>query len=166
MRKIPSVLAFASALLPAASSFADEINLYSVNTGSFVYHMSGNHGQYNEKFNNDFFSIERKFSEDSKYSLLVGTMKNSFADRCLSLGVRRDWLQGSGQNKGWTFKGVYAYTGEFFFDAFSHCGDSGTYHTAKKSPAWASHRISTTGCSTTLPTTSVLKAALFCRRYL
>ncbi|MFP5597647.1 MULTISPECIES: hypothetical protein [Kluyvera] len=132
MRKIPSVLAFASALLPAASSFADEINLYSVNTGSFVYHMSGNHGQYNEKFNNDFFSIERKFSEDSKYSLLVGTMKNSFADRCLSLGVRRDWLQGSGQNKGWTFKGVYAYTGEFFFDAFSHCGDSGTYHTAKK----------------------------------
>ena len=26
---------------------------------------------------------------------------------------------------------MYAYTGEFFFDAFSHCGDSGTYRTAK-----------------------------------
>ena len=30
------------------------------------------------------------------------------------------------------FKGVYAYTGEFFFKAFRDCGDSGTYRTAKK----------------------------------
>ena len=66
---------------------------------------------------------------DSKYSALVGTMKNSFDDRCLTLGVRRDWLK---NDTGWLLKGVYAYTGEFFFDAFSHCGDSGTYRTAKK----------------------------------
>lgn len=132
MRRIPSALAFMAAAIPAASSYAGEINLYSVNTGSFVYHMTGNHGQYNEKFNNDFFSAERKFSTDSKYSLLVGTMKNSFADRCLTLGVRRDWLQGNNENKGWTFKGIYAYTGEFFFDAFRHCGDEGAYRTAKK----------------------------------
>ena len=132
MRKIANALVFMSAMTPAASSIASELNLYSVNTGSFVYHMTGNHGQYNENFNNQFFSVERKFSAESKYSVLVGTMKNSFADRCLTLGVRRDWLNGTNSNKGWTFKGVYAYTGEFFFDAFSHCGDSGTYHTAKK----------------------------------
>ena len=63
---------------------AGELNLYSMNTGSYVYHMTGNHGQYNEHFNNNFFSVERKFSQDSKYSVLVGTMKNSFDDRCLA----------------------------------------------------------------------------------
>ena len=71
------------------SAQAGELNLYSMNTGSYVYHMTGNHGQYNEHFNNNFFSVERKFSQDSKYSVLVGTMKNSFDDRCLTLGVPR-----------------------------------------------------------------------------
>lgn len=112
-----------------APCYASELNLYSFNTGSFVYHMTGNHGQYNEKFNNKFFSVERKFSPESEYSLLAGTMKNSFDDRCLSLGVRKDWMSSP---TGWTFKGVYAYTGEFFFKAFSQCGNDGTYRTAKK----------------------------------
>ena len=103
---------------------AKEINLYSVNTGSYVYHLTNNHGQYTENFENHFFSVERKFSEDSEYSLLVGTMNNSFDDRCLALGVRRDWYH---NGNGWTFKGVYGYTGEFFFDAFGHCGDHGSY---------------------------------------
>lgn len=110
------------ALTPMAH--ADEINLYSINTGSYVYHLTHNHGQYTENFDNKFFSAERKFSEDSKYSLLVGTMNNSFSDRCLALGVRRDWIK---NERGWTFKGVYGYTGEFFFDAFEHCGDHGSY---------------------------------------
>lgn len=57
----------------------------------------------NEHFNNNFFSVERKFSQDSKYSVLVGTMKNSFDDRCLTLGVRRDWLK---NDTGWVLKGV------------------------------------------------------------
>lgn len=29
---------------------ADEINLYSINTGSYVYHLTHNHGQYTENF--------------------------------------------------------------------------------------------------------------------
>ncbi len=49
---------------------AGEINLYSINTGSFVYHTINNEGQYTENFDNKFFSVERKFSEDSKYSIL------------------------------------------------------------------------------------------------
>lgn len=38
--------------------------------------------------------------------------------------MRRDWHH---SGSGWTFKGVYGYTGEFFFDAFEHCGDHGSY---------------------------------------
>lgn len=111
------------------SCYARNLDLYAFNTGSYVYHMTGNRGQYTEGFDNKFFSVERKMSPQSKYSLMAGTMKNSFDDRCLSLGVRRDWAEST---TGWTLKGVYAYTGEFFFKAFSQCGDSGAYHTAKK----------------------------------
>lgn len=107
---------------------AGEINLYSMNTGSFVYHMINNEGQYTENFDNKFFSVERKFSEDSKYSILVGTMKNSFNDRCIALGLRRDWIS---NDSGWVFKGVYGYVGEFFFDAFSQCGNDGSYEKFK-----------------------------------
>lgn len=121
-------MAYTAMCLAAAACSASEISLWSVNTGSYVYHLTNNHGQYNEEFKNNFFSVERKFSNDAKNSLLVGTMKNSFADRCLTLGARRDWLKG---DNGWTFKGIYAYTGEFFFKAFSDCGDSGAYRTAK-----------------------------------
>ncbi|MBK0092532.1 hypothetical protein [Erwinia sp. S59] len=108
---------------------ASEINLYSINTGSYVYHLTGNHGQYTENFENNFFSVERKLSEDSTYSVLIGTMKNSFDDRCLALGVRKDWKT---WDDGWTFKGIHGYTGEFFFDAFKDCGDHGSYHDFKK----------------------------------
>ena len=111
-------------LVAMPSAQAGELNLYSMNTGSYVYHMTGNHGQYNEHFNNNFFSVERKFSQDSKYSVLVGTMKNSFDDRCIALGVRRDWVS---LGNGWVFKGIYGYVGEFFFSAFEHCGDHGSY---------------------------------------
>lgn len=123
-----AVLFCAAIMATSSSGYARELDLYAFNTGSFVYHMTGNTGQYTEEFDNQFFSVERKISADSKYSLIVGTMKNSFDDRCLSLGVRRDWVTSPA---GWTFKGVYAYTGEFFFKAFSHCGDSGTYNTAR-----------------------------------
>ncbi|HBS5981724.1 TPA: hypothetical protein MAL29_005249, partial [Klebsiella variicola] len=71
---------------------AEEISLYSINTGSYVYHLTNNHGQYTENFENNFISVERKFPEDSKYSFVLGTMKNSFDDRCLAAGVRRDWV--------------------------------------------------------------------------
>lgn len=78
-----SVMLLAGLASPAQ---ANELNLYSVNTGSYVYHLTNNHGQYTENFENHFFSVERKFSADSKYSLLLGTMNNSFNDRCLALG--------------------------------------------------------------------------------
>jgi len=113
----------------AAKNDASELSLYSINTGSFVYHMTGNVGDYNEIFKNKFFSVERKFSQESKNSMLVGTMKNSFNDRCLSVGMRRDLHE---INSSWMIKGVYAYTGEFFAKAFSDCGNHGSYHDFKK----------------------------------
>lgn len=122
-------LVFLATIIFTGSCFADEISLYAINTGSYVYHLTGNHGQYTENFDNNFVSVERKLSVDSKNSLLAGTMKNSFSDRCFTLGLRTDWISG---NNNWIVKGVYAYTGEFFFKAFSHCGDSGAYSTAKK----------------------------------
>ena len=50
-------------------------------------------------------------------------MNNSFNDRCGAGGEKRLVPQ----RQRWTFKGVYGYTGEFFFDAFEHCGDHGSY---------------------------------------
>ena len=121
------LLAFAGS--GTVKSYADELSLYSINTGSFVYHMTGNHGDYNEMFNNKFFSVERKFTQGSKNSFLVGTMKNSFDDRCLSVGLRRDLEE---INDNWMIKGVYAYTGEFFAKAFRDCGNHGSYHDFQK----------------------------------
>jgi hypothetical protein len=98
--------------------------LYSVNTGSFVYHMTGNHGHMAKNSITNFFPLSASCQRIQSTACST-TMKNSFADRCLSLGAR-DWYAGA---SGWTFKGVYAYTGEFFFKAFRDCGDSGTYRT-------------------------------------
>ena len=141
----------------ASLAQANELNLYSVNTGSYVYHLTNNHGQYTENFENHFFSVERKFSADSKYSLLLGTMNNSFNDRCLALGVRRDWYH---SGSGWTFKGVYGYTGEFFFDAFEHCGDHGSYKDFKDATGIGFSPYIYHAISITSPIISPLKAAL------
>lgn len=123
-RRIKCFIAPAVMLMSTAFAQADEINLYSVNTGSWIYHLTNNHGQYTEGFDNQFASVERRFSGNSEYSLLAGTMKNSFDDRCIALGIRRDWAL---FDNGWVFKGIYGYVGEFFFDAFEHCGDHGSY---------------------------------------
>ncbi|MCU5774365.1 hypothetical protein N5923_15575 [Erwiniaceae bacterium BAC15a-03b] len=109
---------------------ASEINLYSLNTGSFIYHIYAPGTNKVEYFKNQYVAVERKFSEDSKYSMVLGTLNNSQGNRCALMGVRRDWWS---DNSGWTIKGLYTYTGEFFFDTFSHCGDDGFYHSIKQS---------------------------------
>lgn len=120
-----SLIAVTTAL---TASFAQGAETISFNTGSFVYHLIGNHGLYTEKFDNDFVSVEKKLSDDSDYSLLVGTMKNSYGHRCLSLGVRKNWSE---QGK-IVYKGIYGYAGEFFIDEFNQCGNEGIYHSFKK----------------------------------
>ncbi len=98
------------------SAQAGELNLYSMNTGSYVYHMTGNHGQYNEHFNNNFFSVELQvFLRIQNTACWSEPMKNSFDDRCLTLGVRRDWLKK--RYRLGAERGVCLLPG-IFFDAF------------------------------------------------
>lgn len=76
-QRYPAWLWCGSLFLATWHCSADEINLYSLNTGSYVYHLTNNHGQYTENFENNFISVERKFSEDSKYSFVLGTIKTA-----------------------------------------------------------------------------------------
>ncbi|WP_237680789.1 hypothetical protein [[Erwinia] mediterraneensis] len=107
---------------------ADELDLYSLHTASFVYHPYGSDKKFTQYFKNEFIAIERRMDQDSDYSLSLGTLKNSEGNRCMLFALGKKW----GEYKKWSFEGLYAYTGEFFFDTFSHCGDSGAYHDLKK----------------------------------
>ena len=103
--------------------------LFSVNTGSFLYHAFPKNPDSNQYFDNQFISIERKFSEESDYSLVGGTFLNSQSNRCILLGMRNDLYR---FNERLVIKGIYAYAGEFFVSAFEHCGDDGFYETVNK----------------------------------
>lgn len=103
--------------------------LYSMNTGSFLYHALPKDDDSTQHFDNHYFSIERKFSEDSDYSLMAGTFLNSQNNRCILLGMRKDWYHFSDKL---VIKGVYSYAGEFFFETFADCGNGGFYKTAKE----------------------------------
>lgn len=107
---------------------AEPNTLYSMNTGSFLFHIVPFDTEANQYFNNHYFSVERKFSKESDYSLFAGTFLNSQNNRCILLGMRKDWYNVNNQL---VIKGVYSYAGEFFFDAFEDCGDGGVYRTAK-----------------------------------
>lgn len=136
---------------------ANELNLYSVNTGSYVYHLTNNHGQYTENFENHFFSVERKFSADSKYSLLLGTMNNSFNDRCLALGVRRDCTTAAAGGPSKAFTAIPANSSSTPSSIAAIMAPIKTLRTPRGS---AFHPISTTLSSITSPIISPLKAAL------
>ncbi|CND84553.1 Uncharacterised protein [Yersinia nurmii] len=111
----------------STSAIASNDKLYSVNPGAFIFHAYEPKTDYTQYFDNQYIAVERKLNAQSDYSLSVGTLVNSFSNRCMLLGVRKDWWE-----KGhWTFKGGYAYAGEFFFSQFSHCGDEGIYRNIK-----------------------------------
>ncbi|SQC38563.1 Uncharacterised protein [Klebsiella pneumoniae] len=50
-------------------------------------------------------------------------MNNSFNDRCLALGVRRDWYHSGSGGPSKAFTAIPAN----LLDAFEHCGDHGSY---------------------------------------
>ncbi len=110
------------------SIMANPLELFSVNTGSFLYHALPPDSDSTQYFKNQYVSVERKLSADSDYSLMVGTFINSQSERCALLGVRKDWYH---VNDKLVIKGVYAYAGEFFFDAFKDCGNDGFYQDMK-----------------------------------
>lgn len=95
---------------------------FSLRTGAYVYHFLGNNGQYTEGFDNQFLTAGFGISESSE--ILVGTLKNSYGDRCVFLGLGKDWHK---FNDKVVFEGIYSYVGEFFFDEFRDCGRKGVY---------------------------------------
>jgi len=111
-----------------AESGNNTLDLFSMNTGSFLYHAFPKNDDSNQYFDNRLFSIERKFSADSDYSFMVGTFLNSQNNRCALFGLRSDLYH---FNDRFVIKGIYAYAGEFFVDAFEDCGDDGFYETVK-----------------------------------
>jgi len=101
---------------------------YSLNTGSFIYHAYSPQRDFLQYFDNRVIALERRIENPYIDSLVVGSGLNSHGNRCLMLGVQKDWIQ---YDDRLSFEGVYAYAGEFFFDAFSHCGDAGFYNNVR-----------------------------------
>lgn len=117
-------------VLLTSSIMANPLDLVSVNTGSFLYHAIPANADSTQYFDNRYFSIERKLDADSDYSFMIGTFLNSQNERCALLGARKDWYRFSDKL---VFKGVYAYAGEFFIEAFEDCGQGGFYEDMKNS---------------------------------
>lgn len=126
--RLRSLLLILSGVLSTPSIIANPLELFSVNTGSFLFHALPPDSESTQYFKNQYISVERKLSADSDYSILVGTFINSQNNRCALLGVRKDWYR---VNDKLVIKGVYTYAGEFFLDAFDNCGDGGFYQDMK-----------------------------------
>ena len=99
---------------------------FSITAGSFLQHIP-NCEDCTQHFNNKFVAVLYRISP--KTSLTLGTLKNSFGDRCLAIGVKKDWYDITSRL---TFTGGYAYIGEFFLGTFSHCGAEGVYKSGRK----------------------------------
>lgn len=125
---LAGLIAIAAVFCPLSAPQADDLDLYSIHTASFVYHAFAPADRYEQFFKNKLIAVERRMDSDSDYSLYAGTMINSEGDRCVLLGVDKKW---AARNQ-WTFEGIYLYAGEFFAKTFSHCGDSGAYHDIQK----------------------------------
>lgn len=118
----------ANAAIAADATMNKDLN-YSLNTGSFIYHAYSPGQTYTQYFQNQFIAVEKKIDNPIIDSIIAGTLLNSYGNRCALLGVQKNW---SNLSDRMTFEGVYSYAGEFFFDAFSECGEMGIYHDIKK----------------------------------
>lgn len=98
---------------------------FSLNTGSFIYHAYDPGGDFTQYLQNRFVAIESKLTNRVVDSVVAGTFINSDGNRCVLLGVQKNWHHFSSRM---TFEGVYAYAGEFFLNAFSDCGAAGFYN--------------------------------------
>lgn len=95
---------------------------------SWIDHTYSPNGKFNEGWNNDLFTAG--FYINPTTNIMVGTLKNSDDNRCFVAGVDHEWYD---FGNGFKLKGSYLYTGEMFFDAFSHCGDESFYKKVKDS---------------------------------
>ena len=96
-------------------------------TGSYVEHIFDRNQDYTEGLDNEFFAVGLGVSDSSE--IIVGTLKNSYDNRCAFLGYGKEWYR---FNDKISFEGIYAYVGELFADQFSNCGKEGIYNTASE----------------------------------
>jgi hypothetical protein len=96
-----------------SQAFANDLDLYSLDTASFAYHIYAPKEGDNQYFKNQLFA---------------GTFINSESNRCILLGMGKNWVR---RNQ-WSFEGLYAYAGDFVFTPFEHCGDDGFYQDMKR----------------------------------
>ncbi|WP_413722275.1 hypothetical protein [Sodalis sp. RH23] len=111
-----------------SQAFANDLDLYSLDTASFAYHIYAPKEGDNQYFKNQLVAIERKVHKNSDYSFFAGTFINSESNRCVLLGMGKNWVR---RNQ-WSFEGLYAYAGEFVFTPFERCGDDGFYQDIKR----------------------------------
>ena len=97
---------------------------FSLNFASFTHHLynPNKNDDYIEKFDNQLIVLGYKIAKNSR--IAIGTLKNSYDDRCLVLGLEQNFYN---FNSKFSFEGFYAYSGEFFFDSFANCGNQGRY---------------------------------------
>lgn len=116
------VTLFAGVALSPVS--ADNDNQYSIIGASFTYHVYPP-GKHEEYFSNRLIAVAR-YTDILPYvdRLMLGTLKNSSGNRCLMIGVGRDWKKLNEKAK---VIGIYSYVGEFFADTFDECSDEGIY---------------------------------------
>ena len=111
-----------------AFSQEENVPLITLNTGSFLYHfVPKSNKDYTQFFNNKYLSIGIKISNKGYFSL--GTMLNSHGDRMATIGFKTNLYT---FNEKIHLQGFYAYSGEFFFKAFSNAGNKGNYLSFKK----------------------------------
>ncbi|BBB23499.1 conserved hypothetical protein [Isorropodon fossajaponicum endosymbiont JTNG4] len=129
--KLPIVLVVYLIFFSNTYANMNSDSIVSIHTGSYLKYIVPSGDDFTEKFANDFFDIEIRVNDDSVafQKIIIGTFKNSENNRCILLGVQKNWKH---LGKRLIFEGVYAYAGEFFFGDFSHCGDDGVYAKIKK----------------------------------
>ncbi len=102
---------------------------FSLNTGSFIYHVYAPGQQFTQYLQNRFVALEKRLHKGPFDNLVVGTLINSHGNRCILLGVQKNWRRLS---RRMTFEGGYAYVGEFFVSTFENCGAEGFYNTIER----------------------------------
>ena len=123
------LLIFFPNIAGALDSTLNKNQNYSLNTGSFIFHLYEPRGHFTQYFQNQYLAVERRIDDSIVDNIVLGTVVNSYGNRCAVLGVQKNWVEFSDRT---TFEGIYAYTGEFFFQAFSECGSEGYYHKIEK----------------------------------
>lgn len=101
---------------------------FSIHTLSWTKHYINGNPNQTEGFNNHLFMAGITIDKEKRTKIVLGTLNNSQNNRCIILGISRDWIK---INDYLDFVGMYAYNGEIPGVACEGCGNDGIYRTFK-----------------------------------